>query len=507
MKWRKAVLIGSLVVIILFVLTKIAEFFVERQYTNRPVPIAGSVQVTFSDVDLRPYMGGVELLNVRVADTTNSELQLNFGAVLIEGFRLWRFLTTREPRFRWVTLRDCDVDLELKQLVSDSVARLDTANPTLSLRIEELDLSFDREMNFTVTGSDIRDVAYRPDKGKYDVTVRQIGASDDGVSLLLHGFALVPRYTKYEFASTLGRRAGRVVATIPRLEIKRLNWNRLIRGDKGVKAHQVIAHGGEVTVFTDRSVPLDSSNYVELPHEQLLNTRKLIEIDTLSVRGASIRYSANNPKNGREGFIDFREVFANMFNITNVQSRIESRPLMQWQLRGKVFQKGELDVNIDFHLDREDLHFEWEGQFTRTSIDEIDSFIVPVANMNIVSGYNHGMQFAFQSDHERSVGTVDFEYSSLEIESLSLKESNQKRLITRFANVFLLKSNNMRRNRDYKQGSVDYEHETYRDLWHYLWTSIERGIMDIVLPKNIETLVEQVRVKRKSGHIGGQDFN
>jgi hypothetical protein len=54
---------------------------------------------------------------------------------------------------------------------------------------------------------------------------------------------------------------------------------------------------------------------------------------------------------------------------------------------------------------------------------------------------------------------------------------------------------------------VDYEHETYRDLWHYLWTSIERGITDIVLPKNIETLVEQVRVKRKSGHIGGQEFN
>ena len=501
MKRIQWLVIAGIFVAIVVALTIVAEKYAEDHYSGRILDLGDVATVSVGEIDLKPYIGGLDLKNVEIFNAMDSTVTGTVSTVSLDGLRLIHYLRTGKLEFRWLGVENADVHISLESS-GDSLSVADTASANIDFIVDRLVVRLDKEMNPSISQVQIADVKYRPGRGKYKVDVRTVTSSEGGKVIHLNGFKVIPRYSKYEFGKVIGRRTGRVDAIVPRVDIRGLHLNDLIDTSHVLRIHELSFHGGVLNVFTDKRVPLDPDHYVALPNESLDSLELPVAIDTVLIRGMQVQYRANNKDSGKEGSVNFSEVFGSFYNITTIGQRIESRPSMFVNLRANVFERGELNSHFDFALDREDQRVVWYGSLSHTSLAKIDSFIMPVTNMNLVSGYCHGLSFEFESDLTRSIGKVEFEYSALEVESLQLPRDRQTRLITRMANILILNSNNMRSSHNFKSGYVDYEREVNRDVWHYVWTSVERGIMHTILPNGISNAIEKRQVRMKLGHVG-----
>ena len=100
-----------------------------------------------------------------------------------------------------------------------------------------------------------------------------------------------------------------------------------------------------------------------------------------------------------------------------------------------------------------------------------------VAFMSVTSGRLNQLAFNFDYTDLKSNGTVLINYEDLKINSLTKEKDPEKNEIMTFiVNTFLKKNKDEDLDKERRMGTIDFERDRRRAIFHYWWHSVLTGI-------------------------------
>ncbi len=513
----KKVLIGLVILVVIVIL---AAFFgvsyAEKQYSNKVITIKDKVTLTIGGIDLSLLKGGVVLRDIQLLDTLDPVAFGSVDYVTVQGFHVWKLITGGGLSISSVNVEGITCALNLSRLKKDTTTIVPVDSLDAVLNVDTLDRSsesdsihamlyfsagnvsvlFDEEMQPDIQDVDIDHVEFRPGKGKYDVDIGRIIASDGLRLIELDSFMLIPRFSKYTFGFEAGRRMASINVLVEKIVVNELDLKALTQ-DSLLKVRSVVCHRAIVDVFSDKRVPIDMERYGALPHEALLNSAQGISIDSVIIKDADVKFASLNPHTMEEGYLEFKRSYVSVYNITNVPDKIARNSSMILDIYSKFTNEGELKAHFDFPLNRKDYQFTWNGSLGRMKLGNLDSFVLPIASMNVTHGYCQKLEFNVVSDYDTSRGVLQFQYMDLKVMGMDAERKKEMKLLSGLANILVVKTSNLKGDKHYVEGPILFAREKNRGLPDYVWKSLETGILYTILPKGLAQSLENQPAKAK----------
>ncbi|RLD20844.1 MAG: hypothetical protein DRI69_05575 [Bacteroidetes bacterium] len=130
-------------------------------------------------------------------------------------------------------------------------------------------------------------------------------------------------------------------------------------------------------------------------------------------------------------------------------------------------------------------------------LGNLDSFVLPIASMNITAGYCQSLRFNVVSDYDTSRGSLEFQYTDLKVMGMDAERKREMKLLSGLANLIVVRSNNLVGDKNYVKGPILFAREKNRGLPDYVWKSLEHGILFTLLPEGIAASIEKQPAKAK----------
>jgi hypothetical protein len=119
--------------------------------------------------------------------------------------------------------------------------------------------------------------------------------------------------------------------------------------------------------------------------------------------------------------------------------------------------------------------------------------------VKVTGGIINSLEFSFTANDSLSTGTVDMDYEKIKLEILNEKSDKKtKKGFMTFAANTAIKSNNRKGKSTYLQGVINTTRVQEKDVWPYLWHSIQAGLVSTLAPfKNTKEDKQQQKEVRK----------
>ena len=479
-------LAGSLIV--LFTLAIIAVFIVigilAQRLEKGSYTLSDDAHIQVADAKISFFIGNVSLDGVHIFDSAKTSKIIHIGSMVARGISWLDLLTKKGVTIGNLQLSSPEIDAGKMNDERSMVVSLDHLN------ISDLHLPGKKGRPGALKGRiELNNLHVDPGSGRYKFEIAEFHSDLKKGVVLIDTFRLIPKYSKNRFAEVAGFRTGRIDLEVPEIVVSGLDGPSLLGG--AFKAQKIKVECPVAEIYTDKNLPIKTDGYSKLPSEALLTSGNPIHIDTLQVISAYVEYQTINPNTKREGYLDFADAYVSVYNVTNIPEEIDENAIMQMDVFAEFMQSGDLDAHFHFPLNTEDYHFTWNGTLGPYEISKTNTFLIPVLNMNIVEGDNYGLTFDVRSGNEKATGTLDFAYRDLKVEVYNPEKEKEKRLLSFLANSLVINKQNEPGTKKYKQGPISLTREQNRGFFHYVWSSLEDGLVHILLPPSVVKKVEK----------------
>jgi hypothetical protein len=520
------------VLIILVVLAGLGLFFAERTIKQKleSITIQGEhpVEITVKDVDLGIFSRKINLDQLTISDSVGNSSG-TIRSVRVNGIRWMSSIWKKKLVAQGLIIESPNFTLHLPMpektrkgkkeppVILDDLVVTDgnvslffpSDNGVSNLEVSDLsaEMKMDHERLFKFIGGNIKwnDISYTKEGSRYGITAGNLELDFEDEFLDLDSFQLIPSYSKYEFAKEVGFRTGRIEALVPEIKIRGIDLAALVIGE-GLRARHIECIGAEVDMFSDKRIPVDEERYVPMFSELLKKSELPIWIDSFQVKNSYLHYSNIHPTTEDEGYLEFKSAYISAYNIVNVEEALLRKSTMEMDLYALFQEKGELSAHFQFFLQDPDYAFHWNGSLGTFRLAETNSFTIPVINLEVVSGYAESLTFDVKSTNKTSEGILNFSYDHLKVEAINPEKHKERKFMTFVANKIFLHKENIPGDKKYKQGEITYNRETNRGFWHFVWTSLECGILTTILPPNIALKVIHAKPDQDNNtESGGAD--
>ena len=393
--------------------------------------------------------------STRADSSARRQPDIRIGGMYVEEgeFRLWEFRQDKPL-----------VAVNKLQVALDEILRQAGEDPAIPFG--SLELSLD-EAEFQV--------------GQYTSSLKSSGLSVENGHLhmdsLYYGALLSPAQLNVKF----GFLKSWIQTTLYEVDLRDFDMESLVR-DKVYAFGHLDVPRARFHLIRDRQTYEPPPTYKALPVELVHSIEVPIALDSLTVDNADIRVEILSPKANLAGVLNFTQASLAIGNFTNQAPRIAERPLMTVNAEGRVMGQAKVELDLDFHLDKPETgNFSARARFGSMPMTNLNIFFEREILMQIASGNLKRLDFRFDATNTHSNGTLDFEYSDLKFSKLSphqefLKDKPKSGLVVGLANL-LIPKNHTSDQRRYKQGTIDVDRRTDRDLTDFLVTSMADGIL------------------------------
>ncbi|MEP0987645.1 hypothetical protein [Ekhidna sp.] len=243
----------------------------------------------------------------------------------------------------------------------------------------------------------------------------------------------------------------------------------------------VVLQGVDALIYRDKGVTFPEDQVRHLPQRTIRNISTKFQIDTLSLNG-SVRYREKPENYSTYGEISFDDMQAQLVNVGN-RSIVKSE-LMLLEARGKLMGAGGFEVKGAFNMKAKDEPFSLNGRVKEFPLDSMNRMLGPVANVNIKSGYAKDLYFNFSANDTLSRGDMRFRYNDLKIQILNVKTHDTQGfgqgIKTFFANTFVVKNKNPSYLLFLRKGTIFEKRDTSRAIFNYWGKSLLSGAVSSI---------------------------
>lgn len=300
-------------------------------------------------------------------------------------------------------------------------------------------------------------------------------------TLSFSGMSFVPLLSKDEFLQVKRRKNNWVEVSIGNIDIDRFNWS-VKKGEKpSFRGRTVQLDSLQVNVLADKWYAKANQGVKPMLSEFLRSLPVVFNFDSIRVKEATIQVGTRSQNTNSIGVLLLDETYASGYNLHNDSLNMKSFELdfvSRFMKKATVEASYKMDVNDPVN------RFRCSGNMSNLTTRSLNKILSPMAGVE-TAGQLYGLQFNILADHNKSVGTVDFEYENLKIEVLNQSTKNKDVVLSIISNL-ALKKKNIKTDRHFKQGVIDYRRDKNKSVFGYIFDSMKDGLVDTLIPFDLE---------------------
>ena len=504
-KLRKLIIILFGLILLLIVLIKAGEIYAEKKLKHLTIGDHDPLEITIASPKIDVFRGFVHLNDITLKDSSGQS-NGTVESVSLDGISLNNLLFKKKLKAHALTVKSADLvynQIALSQSDTSSgipefeienyslentnldVHLLNESGPyNLKLKNGNIHVRFDENQDLDLDHTNLSwdSFSYVPSSGYYSISMGELSTDLHNETLELRDFKLIPNYDNRTFAQKAGFRKSRTDLHLEILKIDGISFHDLLK-DHALHARKIQLYKPYVDIYSNKQLPVPPADkYVPLPQEALMKASMPIRIDSIQLLEGYLNYTSLNPNADTEGNIDFHNTYLSVYNITNIDSMLEKNATMSMDLYAHVRNSGRIDVHFDFPLRDPEYTFYWNGLLNSMTASQANSYTLPVLNFKIEEGNIDYIKFNLTSNNDISTGTVECSYTGLKARVIDQDEQKEKKFLTFLANALAIKRNNIPGTNNFIVGEVAYRREKHRAFEHYVWISLEHGILYTLLP-------------------------
>ena len=298
----------------------------------------------------------------------------------------------------------------------------------------------------------------------------------------IFNFQISPKFNYEAFSRRYNEQKQWFALVVNELHLHHIHLDELYKnGDFSVEKLEVI--NPNVALYKDKTKPVPAFKLKPLPSTAIRNIPFKIDVDTVLVENALITINEKSGLTSEVSNLTFNQLNAKIFGFTNDSSILSGHPYMTANVTTKVMNVGNVQMNMKFDLNSSSDEFSVTGHLDSLTASVFNEVLVPMMAIEVKTGDLHQMDFQFRSMDTLSTGTLDMEYSNIKIDVLNseLKKTKKQGFMSFAANT-VIKSNNVKSHSNYIQGVINTPRVMEKDVFPYLWHSIQSGLVSTLVP-------------------------
>jgi len=313
--------------------------------------------------------------------------------------------------------------------------------------------------------------------GMHSFDARGIIYSAASNTLAIKSFSVHPNYTDYEFTSRYEYQRSRIEADFSNIHVYDFNIADYLRSGSLISSWTEIGRM-DMKVFRDKRKELRHAN-MRAFQDVIYDYPGNIHIDSIGLINGNITYTDHAEEANEPGSISFNEINAKIYNITNNTIYKTKSAFLELKGDALLMGKGRMTIFLKSRLFDIQNTFTLDGTLSDLEANELNPILEKSAFIYATSGKIDEMNFSFTANSTRATGKMTLLYHGLYI-AVKNKQTDdttafRERFISLIANKRILDSNPVR-DKDVREGIIDFQRDPERFLFHYCFRSILSGI-------------------------------
>lgn len=302
----------------------------------------------------------------------------------------------------------------------------------------------------------------------------------DTRTLEFSGLSISSPYDQKDYRQVNKHETDWIGISIASIRLHNFDYVQLMQ-DKKFIATSIDLEGVEIDVYRDKTLPDEPFRFKPLFASLLRKLNTELQVDTINIKNANIRYFERHLHADKPGIINFTNTNATCTNLTNNADRLALNPQFKIVAQSKLMGKAPINMTGNFDLTSKKDYFTISatvGAFSAIILNKILTGVLPI---EVLEGEVKGVDIVFNANDDKATGTIDFRYEDVKFDVASEEDSKIKSFFRNTMAKAVLKKNNLESSRRYRQGEIDFVRLKDKSIFNYWWNASKSGIMDIMI--------------------------
>ncbi|MBU2493061.1 MAG: hypothetical protein KJ571_10595 [Bacteroidetes bacterium] len=283
------------------------------------------------------------------------------------------------------------------------------------------------------------------------------------------------------FAESLFRQT-RFYLNIPKIKAVGMDCISLLEGSV-YKLKNISIYNMSADILVNMDKPYDISLAKPLmPNELFANFKKTVNIDSLKIINAQLKYSERYAVKAVPGVITFDKVNVLGSGINNYSERTDTAAIYA---EGIFMNSAEMKLFMKIPLTSKEFSFQYNGSLSSMDATGLNKFIVPAEFHHINSGFINSASFNINVNSGNAGGNLRVAYKDLSISILNKKTGSQDGIFDRITSligeIFVIRGTNLPdKNGKMEIGEVKYTRNRDDYFLQFVWFALRSGVADVV---------------------------
>ena len=329
----------------------------------------------------------------------------------------------------------------------------------------------------------------------YAAHIAHLRLSTAARSITMTGLALTPHFGPVQMNLRHGYQVPQLTVKVPELVVSGLDFGALIRHGE-VHATRATVRRPVVHIASDGRGPIN-------PHQSIITPEEMRKVDTridvrrLDLVAGNLYTRYRSPLSPVVGTISINRFSGTLRNVSTDPRRQTTATPLTGTATAYLQNRCRMTVNLAVPLlDPAGRHRVW-GSFGPGPFAMLNSMTVPTRLAEFKKGNVQGITFALQGDKKQVTGTMTTRYTGLQLELLSykkgeIKQSLVKKVISKVANVLVIRDENPRKGGRVVSGDMTSKREPLFSVFVLWRQGVVSGLLNnIGLPKPLARKISE----------------
>lgn len=541
------------IIILAVVIYNSSDYFIEKQLKTELTKLINKDSInhytfSISKLDLSIVTGSVTIKDIKITPTqealdslqsnnNNIRVLIEFSCdkIKMEGFEVNHFLRTSElviEQFKIIkptviyrfnkNKKQNSKTLALNNIFSPSFKKarlnqfiIDRASVNIRNIELEKDLVVVNNFNFKLSNAVVdSSTIHKFSPFTYD----NIEFSADGIDLNLHKdfalstgqlqfnaekkstsiteFKLKPNYSKQAFSNKYPIQKQWIAITLDTLKVVNINFEKLV--SHGISdIDKITITKANIGLYKDKSKPAPPFKKKFLPATSLHKLPLNLTIDTIEIKNSRIVINEKGKLSDKLGELSIDRLNTTVMGFSSDSATLASNPFLTAQINAYLMNEAPVNLYAKF-----DLQSKTDEHFIKAHVGVMNPAIFnkvlsPLMLAEVKEGKVLGLDYQYRADDTSALGTIDFEYEGIKIEILDKDDETKKQGLFSVAANTVLRTSNRKGTKSYVQGVIKADRVQDKNLYPYLWHTVQSGIIYTMAPAFSEVKKEEKKANKK----------
>ncbi|MCF6352416.1 MAG: hypothetical protein L3J06_05350 [Cyclobacteriaceae bacterium] len=313
---------------------------------------------------------------------------------------------------------------------------------------------------------------------------------------VINNFKLKPAYSQKKFSEINAVQKQWVAITLDTFKITDIQFEKLVQHGE-LEINKITLVNANVGLFKDKSKPAPPFKKQLLPASALRNIKINLSIDTIEVKRSRIIINEKSKISGQVSTLSFNKLNAQVYGFTNDSTKLSVNNYLSVYAQAKIMNAAPVNFEAQFNLlSTNDTHT-IKAKVGSVQMNVFNKVLEPMMLVVVKSGKIVSLNYQYTANDTEAHGVLDFEYKNVKLEVLHKVEQTKKQGFMSFAANTVIKSHNLKGEKNYSQGVIKVQRVKNKNVFPYLWDTVQSGIVYTMAPALSDVKKEERRTGKK----------